>query len=568
LWIANNYVDYLADRAKAEIIFARTITKDGKLKHVDESAIEDGSRFGRYPQYDNARRLKWALKEVNIDSYTDCSYKVEFKPASTLAPLYETVFLQGTEPIIHCGVLVETAPGAEAVVTPLKTEGNERISQFKQSGSEGTRYGVVSNNMPRLEPENMMPPYADILPRVAVSLKDSWKKISKEYRQKISKSLQVKGEDKVGLMAYVLTDIYEKELDKARRLYNYVAAEIGFLDIPPDEYGFIPHKPEEVVTAGQANALDKAFLLHYMLKSIGIKSTLLLAHRRDAGHLPEENACLWPMNTPVVRVVADGETYYCYPTTQVIPFGYVPAGVQGSTAIAIEGGSKGLAEIPLLPASMEGMDTESEIELYPDGRITVKRKENPRGGSEVSWRGWSKLKPEELKQKFESIVSSIHPKARLLDYSPKSPKDLADLNRPVEIEYEYEVEGYALTAGGELLVFKVPELDYSASAIEKYERDLPMFWGSRRMFSNRAVIKLPKGFKVRSMPAQVKAYEGAKPFMWYEAGFVAKDGTIVFKDTFERSGVYEPRQNYPVFIRTIKEMAQLSKKWIVIEKQN
>jgi hypothetical protein len=568
MWIANNHVDYLADRAEAKIVFARTITPEGKLKHVEESAIEDGSRFGRYPQYDNARRLKWALKEVNLGSYTDCCYEVKYKPCSIFKPLYETQFLRWTQPIVYCEVVVETPPDVEAVVTGVGTEGNDRISRFEQSGPEGKKYGVIAVNMPRLERENMMPPRADVLPWVAVSLKDSWEKIGDKYGREIAKLLPRKGSrNPVIIKAQELAEGKKTELDKARAIYNFVARDIGFLDIPPDQYSFIPHKPAEVLAAGQANALDKAFLLHAMLRSVNIGSFIRLAHRRDSGQLPRENASLRPMDTPIVYVLADGEEHYCYPTTQVIPFGYVPSGVQGSLALAAELRSKGLCEIPVRPSSKEAIFTESDIELFADGRIRVKRTERLQGGSETSRRKWSKLRPEELAQKFESIVTSIHPNAKLIDYSPKSPKELGDLNKPVVIEYEYEVEGYALTAGGEILVFRIPELNYSASEIEKYDRDLPMFWGRRRMFNNRATIKLPKGFKVKTMPAQARSFEGTKPFMWYVAGFSAKGDTIVFKDRFERSSVYEPRQGYPVFIRTIKEMAGLAKKWIVVEKE-
>jgi hypothetical protein len=300
-----------------------------------------------------------------------------------------------------------------------------------------------------------------------------------------------------------------------------------------------------------------------MLRSTGIDSTLLMAHRRNEGQLVKD-PCLSPMNTPLVMVdVGEGKPVFCCPATQVVPFGYVPAGVQGSEALPVTGTGKGLMEVPILPASAEQVVTHSEIELQADGRMRVKRTVQPGGSAETDWREWSKLRPEEIAQKFEGIVSSIHPNARLLSYSAGN---VDNLDENVTIEYEYEVEGYALTAGGELLTFKLPELYYSASSIEKYERELPMFWGRRYSLDNTVTIKLPEGFRVRSLPAQVKSYEGKKPFMYYEASFVEKGGTVVFRDIFERNSVYEPARAYPIFIRAVKESAQLAKEWVVIEK--
>jgi len=566
--IANQYVDYLADSATTELLFGRTITPEGKLLHVSESAVEDGSRFGTYPQYDNARRLKWSLKEVKVDSYVDYSYRVTHKPANLLAPLYETMFLRSTQPIIHREITVKAAPEAEPVLSGFMIEGNDRINRIESATPQGKFIRISAENMPRIEPENMMPPWPDVLPWTAVSLKRTWSDTGAEYAQEISKILSGT-EDAASLKAKELAAGQASELEKARAIYNYVAKEIGFLEIAPGDYGFMPHKPGEILAAGQANALDKAFLLHAMLDAAGIESSLLLAHKRSEGHLAGENACLRQMGTPLVHVSIGARGYYCLPTTQVIPFGYIPAGVQGSTALVAIESSKKLVELPLLPAAEEGVNTFSEIELYADGRIRVKRKEKPAGGSEVSWREWSKLRPEEITQKFESMVSSIHPNAKLLDYSPRDPKEYGDLNEHLVINYEYEIPDYALNAGGEILVFRIPEINYSASSIEKYERELPMFWGSRYSFDNSATIRLPEGFKVENLPEEVKSWEGENiPFMRYEASFAARDNTIIFHDRLERTGVSEPASSYDVFIKTIKASAGLAKKWLVVEKDD
>ncbi len=566
--IANDYVDYLSDCATAEILFARTISENGELFHIDESAIEDGSRFGLYPQYDNAHRLKWSLKNIDVNRYIDCCYQLKFKPASTFRPLYLRKYLQLTEPVLFCQIAVKAAPGVEVIVTGIGTRDNDKITTFSKTGPGGSTHTIVSTDMPRFEPENLMPPYSDLLPWVAVSLKDSWKRIAGEYAEKAASLLAQGLDSSVARKANDITRDKESALDKARALYNFVAADIRLLDISPCEYGFMPHSPEDTIAAGQANALDKAFLLHAMLKWASVKSRLLLAHRRDRGYLPPENACLWPLDTPVLEVTAGDESVYCCPTTQFDSFGYVPSGIQGFTGLQVEPAAPALIETAVPDSSTERVTTHSEIQLLADGGIRVRRTEKPLGAMETSWRTWSAMKPEELKQRFERVVSGIHPNAKLLDYSPKQPKEFGDLTRPVVIQYEYEVGDYALTAGGEMLVFRIPELDYDASSIQKYERDLPMFWDRRRLFENTAVIKLPEGFKVRSMPAAVKSYEGSRPFMSYEASFAQKEDTIVFKDRFERTGIYEPPQMYKVFIKAIKDSAHLAKEWVVIEKSD
>jgi len=300
-----------------------------------------------------------------------------------------------------------------------------------------------------------------------------------------------------------------------------------------------------------------------MLKRAGIESTLLLAHSRDEGTLTSENPCLWPMNAPVVRVTVEDKTFFCAPTTELVPFGYLRGYLQGAYALEARAPSKGLITLPSRSASEEATLTDSQITLSADGSIRVMRVEHPHGQSAIGWRKLSKLKPEELEQRFARIVASIHAAALLLRYSAEN---LKDLDKPVVITYEYEVAGYALKAGEETLVFKLPEVDYSASAIQKYERDLPMFWKTRYMLQNKATVTLPEGFKVTSKPPETVSYKEKAAFMWYEACFKEEDGRIYFGDTFVRNSVYEPPEAYPAFIAAIKTSAELAKQWIVIEK--
>jgi hypothetical protein len=562
LAIANDYVDYLADSTTADLLFARTITPEDDVMHITDGTIEDGSKYGAYPQYDNSRRLKWSLGNVKEGCWIDSCYRLKHKSLSMLNPLYEAFFLGSIEPVIRREALVTAPPGTEIIVTGVLTEGNDGISRFEKSTPEGKAYSFVSCNMPRLESEYLMPPYADVLPWMVVSVQDSWERIGTEYAGRIAELLPGK-DSPVARKAEELAADKESEMEKAQAIYDFIVRDVGLVDIGPDEYSYLPVEPAKVLAAGQANRLDKAFLLHSMLASVGIESSLLLAYRRDYGRLALENPSLKPMNTPIVRLIADDSECYCCPTTQTVPFGYIPPGIQGSPALEAVAASKGLTNLPILPAKTEGNVTQTEITLQPDGRIRVKRTERPQGEEETVWRQWSNLTREEIALEFETIVATIHPNARLLFCTARN---VDKLDKPVVIEYWYEVENYALTAGGELLVLRLPELDYSASDIEKYERDYPMFWGSRCRVENTMVLKLPEGYRARSLPEPVKSYGNTKPFMWYEASFVEEENTVVFKDSFERTSVFEPASSYPVFIKVTKDKAEMAKKWLVIEK--
>jgi hypothetical protein len=96
--VGNQSIDYLGDWESVEILFARTILPDGTLHHLSENALEAGSVFGAYPDYENQRRVKFSLKEVKEGAVVDFCYRIDRKAAQILHPLLVREYLQSLEP--------------------------------------------------------------------------------------------------------------------------------------------------------------------------------------------------------------------------------------------------------------------------------------------------------------------------------------------------------------------------------------------------------------------------------------------------------------------------------------
>ena len=184
-----------------------------------------------------------------------------------------------------------------------------------------------------------------------------------------------------------------------------------------------------------------------------------------------------------------------------------------------------------------------------------------RGQSAADVRTLKAMKREELEKILQRNVGQIHPNAELLSYRIS---DLDDLNVPVEITLEYHIKDYALQAGETLMVFQLPDLEYSAYVVGKATRIHPMDWSHRTLSANRYTLELPKGFEVAYLPEDVH-YDTS--VMAYRARFDRRDGVILFSDISIRKVIAAPSEDYALYKRGIETQAKLAKEWVVLERK-
>jgi hypothetical protein len=405
-----------------------------------------------------------------------------------------------------------------------------------------------------------MPPYPDTMPNVVVTIQEDWEKIGREFATLLAQNLIV--DDSVRNRVKTVIEGKSTPVEKARALYAFVAQQVRNLQISPSQSSYTVHKLPQIFSRGQANPLDKAFLLYGMLKSSGFDVRYLLCSPRSQGAFPRENPCLFLLTTPALLLKIEGKTFYLAPFSNSTDFGYIPPYLQGAAALLIDKKEPQLIEIPVLPASEEFTESTTTVTLTADGAIKANTVRKATGHYASEWRELGNLRPEELKQSFEKRVAGIHSNARLLSFNTGN---LKDLDSPVVVEYEYEIPGYALKAGAELMVLRIPEIDYSASSIEKWERSLPLFWSNT--FSQRNIVRVvtPENYEVHYVPEGVQSYSGYEPFMFYRARFTLEDDAVVFTDEYVRNSVFESAVRYTSLLDAIQTSARVSNKWIVLE---
>lgn len=555
--VADNIIGYLARDESVNIDFARTINQQGNIFHIADNAIETGSVYSRIPEYENLLRLKFALPEVKVGNVIDYQITRQKQKVSTLIPLLIEEYLRHAEPLLKkvVTIIVPKDFSLDSVVI----RHNPRISFSTEETRDSRKYICRVIRAPRINKEPNMPPYSDIVPKLVAGLSTGWTAIGQKYLGTLKSNFKPSPEFKAKVNE-LIKDLKEPEA-RARALYNYVACEIRYIPVAPAEFSYLPKPLDRIFENKFGNSLDKAYLLYGMLKLAGFNPSFLWIRSQAKGELVEVILSLGQFTTPLVALEINGQTQYLNPSFDTVPFNTLLDKHQGVYGLLIKRKASQLIKTPLYEPAREAVQNNFEITLLANGDITVKKTIDLSGGYEIAKRRHKDLKPKELTKQFQEMVNRIHPNARLIDYDIS---DLRDLNQKVHFTLTYQIKDYATKAGAELLVFKIPEINYSAWTVGKKTREFPLDWDARTLSSNKATIIIPAGYKVYYLPENYSFK--APSLVSYQAQFEVKEQTIIFNDRYCCETISISPEKYSDYKKCLETMATLAKEWIILER--
>jgi len=555
--VGNRALLYLSDRTEAEILWARTVLPDGSLKHIDDSAIEDGAVYSNLPDYNLLRKRKFALSEVGVDAVVDVCTK-EVHAQSLAQPFYVQFLFGNVEPILYKEVVVEYREDSPLRAVLLrKGDVTVTVEKVEEKGKVNERFWVA--DVEAIEEETDMPPLSELVPSVVVCVSEGgWDTLGSRYASAIE---DVFREDSVREKALELTAGLKDVEEKAKALYRFIVCKKDYVDVGLDEWRLIPHPAAWSLRQGRLNALDKAVLFVCMAKAVGVDSELLLVRGRSEGAFARSAVSLGAFSTTLVLCRINDEDVYLSLTTPETPFGYIPPPMQGGVALLVDEEKPRLLKLPLLRSSEEVLERVVDASIEVDGTYRAKVKLTVRGNKEAVWRKKATLKPEELQRDMLEMVKGLDTRAVL---DGMNLRNLGEPTQPLEIEFEYHIPGWALKAGEKLLVFRLPEINYTAWELEKEKRANPLWWESRTLIENHYKIKIPNGYRARYIVGKVFG-AGDDDSIRYEASFDEEKGKVLFFDRTERRALLLEPSRYGVYVDILTTRAKVAQEWIIIE---
>lgn len=554
--VANKALYYLTDNSTADIDFGRTVTPDGKVISLADSAIQDGSVFTQFPEYQNLNRKQAALKEVKPGSVIDYQTTIVERKTDLTHPFLVHELFAGREPILKKIV---------RVTVPKECNGAYQAIRFPDVAAEVRdlpggmqRYTWSVSNRPQLVRENNMPETEDLWPRLAFAPVAAWEDLSKAYALKLRPLLRA-GKSLVDGSKAIVKEQASDEA-KARAIYTYQVKEIRTIPVPYYAHTLVPSDVNTVYERKYGNDLEKTLLAVAMLRAAGLAAAPCLVRPQSSGALMRNVSSLGQFTQCLVRARLGGKDWYFRVLDEKLPMDVLSSDCRDVWGLLIDEEHPALVRTPLPPAEADGTRRSFDVTVQTDGTFDVSETIQHDGLAAVGVRGLKVMKEAERERHFQQEVSRAHTNAELLSYRLS---DLNDLSVPVEVVLRYRFKDYAVRAGEKLMIFRLPSFSHSSYAVGKATRTHPLNWTTRWRTTDHYTLRLPKGLKVSHVPQRVTF---DTPIVSYKAQFRLDGTRVIFEDEFRRRAIAAPASEYASYKAFVEARAKLSKEWIVVER--
>jgi tetratricopeptide (TPR) repeat protein len=340
------------------------------------------------------------------------------------------------------------------------------------------------------------------------------------------------------------------DTDKIRALYNYVAQNIRYIDLPLGVAGYAPHSASAVFANRYGDSQDQHALLAAMLRAANIDAR---AHLEvNAALIPSARALDPAIPSPsqfdrVLTAVALGNQMLWMDTTeQVAPFRMLAAPLRGKSALLVLPDAASaqpagkLVDTPADPPFPSTQRVEISGTVSDVGKLTAQAHYSVRGDTELLLRvAFLQSPPAEWNQLAQTIltldgisgnVTAVHPsdpaatdapfelavdfnQPAFLDWSAAHskaalpllaiglPDPPSDKSKPIEI-------GSPLTVSVQLKLSLPPNFTARAPVAVSVDRDYAAFKSEYRFASNTVTAARSIDFKMRELPpARLSDYQ-------------------------------------------------------------
>ena len=554
---------YCTKYDQVKVLRAEVIGPDGKVTAVGQEHIKDLPMPGGNAMYlPDLRMVLITFPQLQVGATVAVTIQArrEAPPMDHAFSLTET--LQAGLPILNRELKV-TLPGS----MPLAWKAHRGTVAFTREERGGrTEYLWRVGEQAQMLEEPGMPPVQDVAPVLALSTIPTWKEVSRWYAD-LAADGQVLTPALRARVAEVTASASTRE-EKIRALFFWVSRQIRYVETASfngDKAGFKPAAAEVTYARRYGVCRDKGQLLVTLLRGIGVDAHPVLL---NAGVKQDIDIPCTQFNHLMVGIrEADGLFRFLDPTAEDTRQ-YLPNSGQQVQALVCTREGEDLRLTPLDPPSANGMDLALETELGGDGALASKVVMTARGGCDTLCRQFLQGQPPANRERFfRGMVAAWFPGGQMESLSLSDP---ADRDLPVEIRFTLKAPGQGIQAGPYLL-FTTPGqggyldliLPWMLSGASAPSRTYPVKLFSTLEARVREVIKLPAGYRVRSLPEAVKADQGS---LQLSRVCQASSEGLVYEEGFSAGELYFAGSAYDQLRQTLEKRSRLREGKVVLVK--
>jgi len=478
-----------------------TVTKMGRLKEVEEDAVNDVTPafLGGASMYANVLEKVISFPVAGPGSTMELQIREELEPA--IDGSYSGIERMGAmDPVFDASFTIRYPEDTEAPSSVGYTGdlGTTTIAKVVEVGV--TSYTVY--NVPALVPEEHMPRAAELYPTVVYSSYTSWEQPAAFFASEFFPHIETGGE--IASRVATLTEGLSSSEDKVRALFLDVATEVRNVHIPLGLGGYAPNDAGQVLENKYADTRDKAVLLISMLRAAGIDAYPALVARDSDARFTESVPTLKQFSLILVALPDGGSYRFLDAFLDDVSYGFVRWG-RGNTALVVrDDGTGELVQVPGFRVSENLALKNMVVTLDSDGSAEIRASCELEGYFDrKARRDLKNATPPEKQKLFDTAANVVSAGATSTGYSHS---DVTDLTEPVRVVQDIRAKELAVPQG-DMMIVHLPPFPHSfastgvypALAERRYAFEFPCEFRS----DIELHLSLPDGYEVAWLPEDV-----------------------------------------------------------------
>lgn len=562
---ANNSIYYYTDREDCELIYAHTYSQEGKVYHITDDAVSDESIRSGTPEYARLKKLKMALKKVDIGSIIDYCYTRKLKSINEIKPYVISYIFGEREPVLLEEFVVSFPESVKLEKNLLQWNENAPIKYAETKKEKRTIWKWSFTDKKGFIPEQNMLPGARIFPRIIVYQKYSWEKTAQMLTEAYEKARPEKQSLDDLLQKAGINDSMST-YSKVGAIYEAINSEIRDVGMPISQMGsFEPVSTQTTLKKRYGNSQSCIALMHFALEAINVESYPGFCSSKRENATVKDFASLGFADYAILKVVIDGHEFYTDGGSIYRPFGTISTGLQGAQACFLDAKKSNFTfgKLPQTTFDWNRFERTVMVNIADDGGMLVNETLQFRGPYESGIRELKSLKDQEKRNYAEKRVKKVHPKAILKSFGFS---DMANLNSPAILTLQYSIPNAAQKASDNIMTFTNFWVNYQSSSASLIKRKYPMQYWATEENSQTIVFELPEGFSWVPWDKQYNYHSGIISFSSNMNQHVSQ---LIYADRFvARDDEFLTDQSYQSYRNCILTMSELANQWIIIEKND
>ncbi len=527
--------------ANFKLLYAGTIDPDGLER---ESSSRDGGELHLpAPSPGAVVEVRWSYDQAR-DSATADDFWEEFSFGG-VDPAKEVEWVV----LVPAGKTLHVDKRGAAV-----TEREEKLGPMEARIFE-------AKDLPRIDPEPLMPPWVDVQDVVFVSTLPTWDRVATFVHAVVDD--QVIEDASVRAEAKRLTAGKSGPEDEVAALAAFVQKEIRYNMADTSLYSWRPHPARRVLASRYGDCKDKATLFVALAREVGLRAEFAVLKTRNVGVVTPRVPVTW-YNHAIAYLPAQkgiARPRFIDLTADDLGDSTLPYADQAVQAMIIDPGKPGwrFMETPLSPPAENSTVTRSAVTLAVDGsaraRVSLTARGIAAGVIRQSWRD-----PTIRRRVLDELAGRWLFQGGVPLRGSGGVRGLDDPDGPLTLDLGVAASS-VLHREGDALLFKAGGFPQTQAYTQLATRTLPLELNAEAEQEVDWEYRLPPGVGVAQLPADVHL---DNRFFSFTATYRQESGKVLLDTLYRTKAIEVAAADYPELRSAFLALARAADREIVL----